>query len=319
MHRTLLENLKSRTGQRKRCLCYGLAAQQLWLCFEIGFGTKRDAQKAAQWLSRCNNGAFEPTAKLEAIEKDYVPSNPVRLNHKMGYEANLPFDPVALYLAQGRLKEAEVAFRNEVSGRKESLGTKSSSYLSQSSTLSIILVANKRLEEAVQVSQAAVEAFKEIYGSEDIETIGILNYHSYILFQAGKWSELEALQLELIDVKERHHEIGPTDPTTLNSRNYLAAVYCLQGRYNECLDVALPLAAFRDEHLSPGHPETLTTKTWICRALLEKWDIEELQSLAEGLVTATAKAMGADAEETFQAKEILAAVYLGLSLPKTNC
>jgi hypothetical protein len=283
------------------------------LCYEIGFGTKRDSEKASQWLTK-SHADFESAEQLDIIDKKYNASDAKRLNAKLGYAANLPFDPVALFRVQNRLDLAEAAFRSEVEGREESFGPKSRSFLSQLSTLSIILLDNRKMEEAVSTCQRATETCSLIYGPDDLETISAMNYLSHVLFAAGKWSEVEKLQLQLIVQKEAHDDIGPTDPTTLNSQNTLLAIYCFQERYDECLSLAEKLVTFRNKQLSPKHPETLTTNTWICRALLEKEDLDGLEDRTRELVAMTANSMGPNDKATLQVKEVFSAVLLGLSL-----
>jgi hypothetical protein len=318
LHRALIDDLKSRTNKRTKCPCYEHAAKQLWFCNEIGFGLARNPQEASRWLLETSDPGLNKVGQLKLFDEKYVPSNPDRLNQALGYEQNLPWDPVALYRVQNRLQEAEASFQMEVSGREESFGNRSRSYLSQLSTLALIFLERNKIEEAVNTLTKASEACEAIHGLEDLETISTLNYLGYALYRAARWSDVERLQLRLIPVKEGHKEIGPTDATTLNSKNSLAAAYCLQGRYGDCLQIAQPLAEHRAKHIGPEHPETLTTKTWICRALLESGEIEGLGTLAKDLVEAHIRALGEHDVATLQVKEIYAAVLLGLSMSRRS-
>jgi hypothetical protein len=261
---------------------------------------------------------LDTARQLKLFDENYIPSNPDRLNQALGYEQNLPWDPVALYRVQNRLQEAETSLQMEVSGREESFGNRSRSYLSQLSTLSLIFLERNKVEEAVDALTKASQACEAMHGLDDLETISILNYLAHALYRAGRWSDVERLQLRLIPVKEQHEEIGPTDSTTLNSQNYLVAVYCLQGRYGDCLRIAYQLAEYREQHIGAEQPETLTTKTWICRALLESGNLQGLETLTKDLVEAHVRALGEDDEATLQVKEIYAAVLLGLSMPRPS-
>ncbi|KFY99987.1 hypothetical protein V498_00364 [Pseudogymnoascus sp. VKM F-4517 (FW-2822)] len=315
LHRTLVDDLKRRTSRRRPCACFQSAVYQLWLCYEIGFGVARDSQKASEWLSRGTSGAFNISDILKNIDKEYDPRRPVRLIEKLGYDTNLQFDPVELYRVQDRLDEAEQAFREEVRGREESMGPRSKSHISQLSTLAIILSLNGNPEEAEIVSRSAAKSSQESSGENSLETINAQNYLASILFQRGKWAELEQLQVELIPRKQNHEEIGDKDTTTLNSQNLLLAAYCFQGQYDKCIDLAREVATFREEELGKEHPETLVTLNWLCRALLEKGDFSDLESLAKGLIAASEKACGNSDESVVERKEILAAILLGEAKP----
>ena len=137
LHSTLVGDLTGRANSRQPCACFQPATLQLWLCYEIGFGVARDPQKATSWLSRSAVGNFNNSDTLNEINQEYDPRKPIRIIEKLGYNTNLQFDPVELYSVQGRLDQAVQAFRDEVSGRRESLGPRSKSYISQLSTLAI--------------------------------------------------------------------------------------------------------------------------------------------------------------------------------------
>jgi Tetratricopeptide repeat len=156
----------------------------------------------------------------------------------LGYNTQLPFDPVELYRVQGRLEEAKQVFRQEVAGRRDSLGAQSKSYISLLSTLALIEVKTGNLQEAESVSRRAVGASRKLNGEDSHDTIGAENYLAYILFRRARFTELESLQLELIPRKIKHKEIGEAASSTLNSQNYLVVAYYFQEKYEECLQLA---------------------------------------------------------------------------------
>jgi hypothetical protein len=316
LHRTLLANLEHRVTKSPNCPCFEPAVAQLWLCREIGFGCERDFEKAAAWLCKSTSNTFDTSEILKKIDKEYVSKRAERLIAKLGYETNLAFDPVELYLVQNRLGEAEHAFRQEVLGRKESMGPYSKSYISQLSTLAILLSIEGYLEEAEKASRTAADSSRDAYGEDSDETISALNYLAKILFRRGKWAELEHLQLDLVPRKINRKDIGPTDTTTLNSQNYLVVAYCFQGLYDKSIEAARTLLEFRQQHLGNEHQETLVTATWLCRSLLEKGTFDGLEPRMGYLVAASERSCGRDADATIERKEILAAILLGESNPQ---
>jgi hypothetical protein len=314
LHRKLVDDLERRT-KGPPCACFESAVYQLWLCYEIGFGVTRNPEKASEWLSRGTSSTLNLSETFKEIDEKYDSRRPARLLEKLGYDTNLQFDPVELYRVQARLDEAEEAFRNEVRGRKESLGAWSKSHISQLSTLVLILSLQQNLEEAEKVSRIAADSSKEAYGEDSTDTISAQNYLANILFQRGKWTELEQLQVELIPRKQNHKEIGDNDATTLNSQNYLLAAYYFQEQYDKCIELALKVTTYRKKHLGEEHPETLITLNWLCRALLEKGEFRDLEVQARDLVAASERACGENDDSTVERKEILATILLGEAKP----
>jgi hypothetical protein len=317
LHRRLVDDLERRT-KGPPCACFESAIYQLWLCYEIGFGVTRNPHKASEWLSRSTSSTLNIAEIFKEIDEKYDPRRPDRLLEKLGYDTNLQFDPVELYRVQARLDEAEEAFRDEVRGRKESLGAWSKSHISQLSTLALILSLQQNLEEAERVSRIAADSSQEAYGEDSTDTISAQNYLANILFQRGKWTELEQLQVELIPRKQNHKEIGENDATTLNSQNYLLAAYYFQEQYDKCIELARKVTTYRKEHLGKEHPETLITLNWLCRVLLEKGEILDLEVQARDLVAASERACGENDDSTVERKEILATILLGEAKPRLD-
>ncbi|KAH8671940.1 kinase-like domain-containing protein [Tricladium varicosporioides] len=317
LHQILVADLKSRTSGSKRCPCLAPAARQLWLCHEIGFGCPRNPNKASQWLKKCNNSQVELAVVLKSIDDEYECKKPYRLCQKLGYEINIQFDPIEIYFEQTRTAEAEEALSKEVVGREESMGPQSKSYISLLSTLGLLLSVTGDLESAETACQKAAESSVKAYGEDSSETISAQNYLAGILFRRGKWIELERLQDYLIPIKKSREDIEETDPTILNSHNYLCAAYCFQGQYDKCIDLGRQLLALRTGKLGLEHQETLTSKNWLCRALLEKGEFEGLEDMGNELVSASEKACGPNDEATLERKEVLAGILLGESkVPK---
>lgn len=274
---------------------------------------ERNQEKAIQYRIEKTENETSRLENLKQVDIQYNAKRPDRLLVKLGYDTNLAFDPIELYRVQGRMEDAEKAFRMEVLGRRASMGPHSKSYISQLSTLALLLSVQGDLEQAEIACREAAESSEFAYGADGDETISSLNYLARILFGRGKWAELEQLQLKLIPTKLNKKDIGPKDTTTLNSQNYLVVAYCFQGEYDKSIDVALKLAAFRSNHLGPEHQETLVTTFWLCRSLLEKGDFDGLETRVRDLVKLTIKACGDKSGATFERKELLAATLLGQS------
>ena len=104
---------------------------------------------------------------LKNLEETYEAKVPKRILEVLGYETNLPWNPVELYQDQRRLEEAERAFRNEVDGRTQSMGISSKSRLNLLETLALILAARKDLSAAETVCRETVEGSMAAFGEDD--------------------------------------------------------------------------------------------------------------------------------------------------------
>jgi len=313
LHQALAKDLQNRTGNHKCPSCYAHAAYQLGLCYEIGFGLERDAQLSQKWISEARKLSKElPKIErtLKALDDNYEPQNPKRLWKVLGYEYNLPFDPVGLYRVQDRLEAAELAFKSEIKGRADSMGKRSRSRLNLMSTLALILAARRDLEGAESVCRESFTSSQEAFGNDDQDTVGAQNYLLYILMQQKKYSELEPMLLELIKRKAKNY--GPSDGTTLASRNILGAVYFHQGRYNDCLREMRDLTKIREKINGPEQEETLTSSTWISKALLESKEYMEAESHHRKVTAISERVLGPEHEATLERKELLAAILIEL-------
>ncbi|EPE35585.1 Protein kinase-like (PK-like) [Glarea lozoyensis ATCC 20868] len=311
LRKAIVTALEKRMTKKNNCLCKLPAAYQLWLCYEIGFGTKRDTAKAAEWLVTSQSLHPDPKTILEEIDQAYEASNAERLSRKLGYATNLPFDPVKLYEIQNRMEMAEISFRQETQGRKESFEISSKSYITQLSNLSLLLCRKGDFKEAEKASRDAVNSSKAAYGALNDITISAQNYLAWIFSRTENWSEMVELQLELIPLKSEHKDIGPLDATTLNSQNHLIAAYFFLGEYDESISLATNLLETRKSHLGKEHPETLVTFTWLCRSLLEHGSFDGLEAQFKDLVAASRRACGDDDDATLEREELHAAVLLG--------
>jgi hypothetical protein len=307
----LVKNLTERV-EGKQCIpCRAAAAYQLAFCHEIGFGVKRDRQEGERWVSKAREWDFKlphMDETLKNLEETYEAKVPKRILEVLGYETNLPWNPVELYQDQRRLEEAERAFRNEVDGRTQSMGISSKSRLNLLETLALILAARKDLSAAETVCRETVEGSIAAFGEDDDQTIQAQNFLAYVLQLERKYAELEALERGLVAKKLQSY--GATDGTTLASKNRLGAALFFQGHFEECLSEMQDLTSIHHKLLGPGHPQTLVTERFVPRCLLALGRVEEAEWQQRSVLEREEKALGADDDFVLDDKVTLAEILL---------
>ncbi|KAL9611241.1 MAG: hypothetical protein Q9167_004095 [Letrouitia subvulpina] len=311
LHEMLVKNLVERVEGKQCVLCRTAAAYQLALCYEIGFGVKRDRLESERWISRArewDSRLPDIDDTLENIKKSYEARNPDRILQTLGYETNLPWNPIELYQDQQRLETAEKAFRNEIDGRTQSMGISSKSRLNLLETLALILAARKDLGAAETVCRMTVEGSVAAFGEDDDQTVQAQNFLAYVLQLERKYAELEALERRLVSKKLQAY--GATDGTTLASRNRFGAALFFQGHFEECLNEMQDLTSTRHRLLGPGHPQTLVTERYVPRCLLALGRLEEAEWQQRSVLEREEKALGVNADSVLDNRVTLTEILL---------
>ncbi|KAI9777540.1 MAG: hypothetical protein M1839_008834 [Geoglossum umbratile] len=219
---------------------------------------------------------------IEVLNKTYEAKDPKRILTVLGYNSNILWNPVDLYLAQHRLKEAEVAFRSEAQGRTESMGILSSSRLSLLGTLALIRGVRKYSAAAESVCRESVERSIQVSKKRVTKHFG-----------AG----LIEKELSLP---------GPEDGSTLASRNRLGAALYFQGRYDERLQEVQHLASLRRKLFGPSHSEMLDVEEWISQCLVEEGQFSEAERVKRTLRKVGLATILVECRELGEAGELVA-------------
>lgn len=311
LRQTLVVNLKNRVEGKQCIKCRANAAHQLGYCYEIGFGVKRDPRESEKWASKAeiwDNGSPAMSETLKKVENKYAANEPKRILEVLGYDTNLPWDPVKLYRDQGRLEEAERAFRTEVEGRTQSIGVSSKSRLNLLETLALILAARNDLTGAEIVCRETVEGSRLAYGEDDDQTTQAQNFLAYVLQLERKYADLEALERALLVKKAKLYH--PTDGTTLASRNRLGAALFFQGKFEECLREMQDLTSIRRKLLGPEHTQTLVTERLVPRCLVELGRVQEAEYEQRSVLEREEKVLGAEDDFVLDDRVTLAEILL---------
>jgi tetratricopeptide (TPR) repeat protein len=319
VRRRLFEDLKQRASSHQRCPCFQPCAKQLWLCYEIGFGTERNEQAAAKWRSKCTNRTWDAQEYMAFINDQYHDVEKAarydRLSTLVGYQNAPATATLTKYREDGRLEEAEVVCRRELEARKQSMGPESRAYLAQLTLLSTILVEIGDPEQSLRVADEALKTHREVYGWDDIGSLGAFNYYINVVFHHGLFEQAEKVQLQFLDIAKQLAFDG-RHRTYQTSRIMLVAIYHFQGRFDECLSEAKSLLEEQLVHLDETHPEVLNTRFWVCLARLVLGDnVNGILEDTRQLVLDYECVARPDDDGALLSRELLARVLLAMAKP----
>ena len=308
------------TTSHRACPCFQPCAKQLWFCYEIGLGIDRSEQAATKWRSQCaDDRMWDPQEYMRLVNDKYddveKTSREDRLSHLIGYQTASPTVFMIKYRESRRLEEAEAVCRRELEARKQSMGPQSRAYLSQLMALSAILLEVGSSEESLQAADEAALTYLKVYGSDDIGTLGAMNYYATVLFEHGAFREAEKVQVEFLGFKRS--AFGNKHRTNQTSSIMLAAIYYFQGRFEESLSEARRLFDEQVSHLEETHADMLNTRLWICQARLVLGDnvhglLGDMRQLSHDYESVAPP----DDDGVLLAKELLSRVLLALAKPE---
>ena len=161
------------------------------------------------------------------------------------------------------------------------------------------LAANWRFEEAERIAALLPE--------DHPDTLTSLSNIASAYFQAGRLEEAIALQIRVLEDRER--TVGTADRETLTARNNLAASYTHAGRIDEATELQSAVLADRENLLGPLHPETITTRNNLALTHNAAGRIDEAISLQERVLAERIDVMGADHPRTLISRNNLASSY----------
>jgi tetratricopeptide (TPR) repeat protein len=103
--------------------------------------------------------------------------------------------------------------------------------------------------------------------------------------------------------------LGPDHPSTLASRNNLAAAYQAAGRRDEAITLDEQILAASERVLGPDHPSTLQARNNLAAAYGDAGRLDEAISLLQQALAARGRVQGPDHPDTLNSRHNLAAAY----------
>ena len=261
-------------------------AYQIALCYELGFGVKRDDHKSMEGLHSSGRTRIDIEDTLNRYCKGQKSIHQGPGIREVAEKGHLPVLEIGYYyLERGKLEEAESRLIRELKDLKISIGHKSSVTLLVGHALSSIWVLQKRWEEAEYIQKEMLQTSMEMGISPDHPDLRTaISNLAYTFQQVGQLEMAERLQLKLMETNKKAPDTGLT---ALSNIGNLAGIYRRQGRLDDAERLESQMLEVSTDSLGTDHPTTLLHRHELAWTYKKKgrWEIAErleIQNLEMG-------------------------------------
>ena len=184
------------------------------------------------------------------------------------------------YLEKGNLDQAASRLRTELADVESIVGVnhRISGFLK--STLTTVLIAQKKWEEAQKLETESLRQSSEILGERHPDTLSIRSSLALIYAKQKKWKEAELLQTQAVTASLS--EVGLDAAVTMTSMSNLAALFRDQGKLEKAERLGKQVLEIRMNALGSGNPDTKKSSEFLASFRIEqdfwkRWETETLQ------------------------------------------
>ena len=163
-----------------------------------------------------------------------------------------------------------------------------------------------RQQEALQLTEAVVEARKRTLGEEHPDTLRSMHGLAFSYGNAGRRQEALQLMEAVVEVQKR--ALGEEHPDTLRSMHTLANRYSKVGRRQEALQLTETVLEARKRTLGEEHPDTLGSIHNLAAYYSEAGRRQEALQLTEAVVEVRKRTLGEEHPDTLQSMHDLTAM-----------
>ena len=164
-------------------------------------------------------GDVEDIERAVAIaRRAYAQDNP----HLANYLASL----ATVYAHAGRMADAESLLREALAICEATFGAESEIVAHRTLKLAILLEAQDRQTEAIELCAKARQAYLSKFGPDDSRTLNAQSLLGDLCAMTGSYEEAEKL---LVDAFERMQKTGASSETLMRTRNRLTKLFSLTG------------------------------------------------------------------------------------------
>jgi hypothetical protein len=209
---------------------------------------------------------------------------------------------------QDRGAEEAIVLEQMVAAARNTLGPEHDSTLSAELKLATCLLTLERAGDAEPLLTHVVAGRTRALGVEDAATLAAMAWSATAARQLGRPNEARVIQEEVL----AGLELGGAGETlqAQSAGLNLASTLADLDEVDEAVRLARHVLEIRTRTLGPDEPRTLDTLGTLVTLLLRARQIDSARELAVALVDRRVRLYGADAAETSQAREFLAAIQL---------
>ncbi|KAF6515568.1 hypothetical protein HZS61_004309 [Fusarium oxysporum f. sp. conglutinans] len=282
-------------------------ALQAALCYHIGFGVRRNEAKVKELLdqSKRTMEAIDNMIAHSDIVYDIFETTTASRLSRMGISLGSSF--AHIYLAQGRLDQAEKSLLQEKMDLKSTYGTNHTLFSIISDGLSGLFDLQGRWEEAEELEVQVMETSKMKLGEDHPNTLTSMANLASTYENQGRWEEAEKLEVQVMGTSRM--KLGEDHPDTLTSIANLAMTYRNQGRWEEAEKLQVQVMETSKMKLGEDHPNTLTSMANLASIYGKQGRWEEAEELEVQVMETSKLKLGEDHPLTLTIMANLAMTY----------
>lgn len=237
------------------------AAFELAFCYTLGFGVDKNDTTASALLKQAARSQEELTSEIDRVRYGRLRLLPRKSVYAQStYRGHTILRSTAggrQYLDEGTLDEAASHIRKEMTDVEIIMGADHKIVRSLKSTLSGVLILQKRWEEAQELETQIWQRISRTLGERHPDTISTMSSLALIHHKQKRWKEAESLQTQAMTASLSG--LGTDHGVTLNCMSNLAILFSDQGKWEKAERLGKQVLQIRENALGLEHPDTLNS------------------------------------------------------------
>ncbi|MCJ1425603.1 hypothetical protein MMC29_003503 [Sticta canariensis] len=213
----------------------------------------------------------------------------------------------ALYLDQGKMKEAEEMYLRALTGYEKAWGAEHASILDLVKNLGILYSDQGKRNEVEEMYLRALPGKEKAWGAEHTSMLDKVNNLGLLYSRQGKMEEAEGMYLRALTGKEKTW--GAEHTSTLDTVNNLGLLYSRQGKMEEAEGMYLRALTGKEKAWGPEHTSTLDTVNNLGLLYSRQGKMKEAEEMYLRALTGKEKAWGPEHTSTLDTVNNLGLLY----------
>lgn len=260
------------------------AAFELSFCYTLGFGVKKNDIKASALLKQAARSQGELTHEINRVRHGGSKPPPrqgiYNASAYRGHSLRRSTIGHDYYLENGNLDQAASRLRTELADVESVVGVNHRISGLLKSTLTTVLIAQEKWEEAQKLETQSLRQLSETLGERHPDTLSTRSSLAFIYAKQKKWKEAELLQTQAVTASLS--EVGLDAEVTMISMSSLAVLFRDQGKLEKAERLGKQVLEIRMNALGAEHPDTKRSSDFLSsfkteNDRLKKWETETLQ------------------------------------------
>ncbi|KAN0067830.1 HET domain containing protein [Elaphomyces granulatus] len=212
-----------------------------------------------------------------------------------------------LYVAQGKLDEAEKIYQWTLQGYEKAWGPGHTSTLDTVNNLGNLYRSQGKLDEAEKMYQRALQGYEKAWGPDHTLMLNTTNNLGLLYAKQGKLDKAEKMYQRALQGYEK--ALGPDHTSTLNTVNNLGSLYNSQGRLDEAEEMLQRALQGYEKARGPDHTSTLDTVNNLGLLYADQGKLDDAEKMYQRALQGHEKVWGLDHTSTLSTVHNLGNLY----------